>query len=184
MEEIDLRRIINTIKDGGITAYEISKNTPLSEAGINKILSGLSTNPRKTTLLVLQDYLFGSREEKHNNKQMVDQLKEINAQRKIQGLTWEDLAKGLPITGNALRMALVDRKNVQPEYLSIIRQNLNTLNIQEKTLETLMGNVQIEESKIPDYIVENEDRLMTNNTFRLWLTTKIQEGVIKTLKNN
>ncbi len=177
MGKIDLQEIIKGIKDNGITAYEISKNTPLSEVGINKILSGVSKNPRETTLLVLYDYLFGS-VEVNNNKQEVDQLKEINTQRKIQGLTWADLAKGLPITGNALRMAIVDRNKVQPEYLPIIKQNLN---IKEKTQVTLLENLQIEESNIPTYIIENEDKLMNNNTFRLWLTTKIQEGVIKSL---
>lgn len=55
---IELQKIIDEIKTRGLTAYEISKNTPLSEDGINKILSGASKNPRQTTLLVLQDYLF------------------------------------------------------------------------------------------------------------------------------
>lgn len=53
-----VNEIIKEIENRGLTAYEISKNTLLSEDGINKILRGDSKNPRKTTLLVLQDYLW------------------------------------------------------------------------------------------------------------------------------
>ena len=111
MQKIDLERIIKEIKLRGLTAYEISKALPLSEAGINKILSGTSGNPRESTLLLLQDYLFKEK----------------------------------------------DKKDV------------------------FLGNSQIIEHDIPSYIVENEEKLMGNQTFRLWLTTKIQEGVIKIL---
>lgn len=59
MGKINLERLVKDIKDRGLTAYEISKTTPLSEDGINKILRGDSKNPRQTTLLILQDYLEG-----------------------------------------------------------------------------------------------------------------------------
>lgn len=57
-EDYDIENIIKTIKDRGLTAYELSKKLPISEVGINKILNGTSQNPRKTTLQVLHNYLF------------------------------------------------------------------------------------------------------------------------------
>lgn len=57
MKSPNVEEVINMIKESGITAYEIAKNTPLSEVGINKILNGSSKNPRKSTLLVLYDYI-------------------------------------------------------------------------------------------------------------------------------
>ena len=69
MQNIDLDKIIIEIKNRGLTAYEISKALPLSEAGINKILSGTSEKPRKSTLLLLHNYLFG---EKNGKSEVVN----------------------------------------------------------------------------------------------------------------
>jgi len=55
-------------------------------------------------------------------------LEELIKLRKIKGLTWTDLAEGLPVTGEALRVA-VSRGKIQPEYYPIIEGNLN-LNIE------------------------------------------------------
>ena len=66
MDRIDLDVIIKEIKSRGLTAYEISKHTPLSEDGINKILSGASEKPRKSTLLILHEYLFKKEDKKEN----------------------------------------------------------------------------------------------------------------------
>ncbi len=54
---MEVKEIVKIIKDTGITAYEIAKNTVLTEVGINKILNGETVNPRKSTLLILEDYL-------------------------------------------------------------------------------------------------------------------------------
>lgn len=59
MVKPDLNRIIKEINTRELTAYEIAKHTPLSEDGINKILTGASKNPRTTTLLILHEFLFG-----------------------------------------------------------------------------------------------------------------------------
>lgn len=104
----------------------------------------------------------------------------IAKERKLKGLTWDDLAKGLPINGNALRMAIVERKKVHPEYLPIIRQNLNALNTQNTPKENL-GAEMIMEKEIPDYIIENEARLLENNAFRFWLKSKVLDEVNKIL---
>ena len=68
MEDIGLKRIINEIKNRGLTAYEISKDLPISEVGINKILNGQSKNPRRSTLILLRNYLFKEKEGTVENK--------------------------------------------------------------------------------------------------------------------
>ncbi|MBC8767170.1 helix-turn-helix transcriptional regulator [Arenibacter sp. BSSL-BM3] len=55
---MSLKSIIKEIKERGLTAYEIAKETPLTEAGINKILNGNSKNPHKGTIEILEKYLF------------------------------------------------------------------------------------------------------------------------------
>lgn len=59
MKQIDLDRIIDEIKKRGLTAYEMSKDLPLSEAGINKIINR-NSSPRQSTLQILHNYLFSS----------------------------------------------------------------------------------------------------------------------------
>ncbi|OHT44469.1 LexA family transcriptional regulator [Flavobacterium tructae] len=55
---MELKEIIDLIKKHNITAYEIAKNTLLTEVGINKILNGSSQNPRKSTLKMLEEFLI------------------------------------------------------------------------------------------------------------------------------
>ncbi|WP_081212074.1 helix-turn-helix domain-containing protein [Salegentibacter sediminis] len=54
-------------------------------------------------------------------------LKELAELRKIKGITWNDLANGLPVTGEGLRIAF-NRGKVQKEYLPIIEENLSLKN--------------------------------------------------------
>jgi len=54
---MELKEIVETIKNNNITAYEIAKSTLLTEVGINKILNGTSQNPRKSTLKMLEEYI-------------------------------------------------------------------------------------------------------------------------------
>lgn len=64
-----VQEIIDQINNKELTAYRISKETNLSEDGINKILSGKSKNPRKTTIQILSEYLSSDKEnEQLNNK--------------------------------------------------------------------------------------------------------------------
>ncbi|WP_025743074.1 helix-turn-helix domain-containing protein [Aquimarina pacifica] len=52
-----LDRIITAIKSLGLTGYEIGEKTPLSQVGVDKILSGTSTKPRETTVKALKELL-------------------------------------------------------------------------------------------------------------------------------
>jgi phage repressor protein C with HTH and peptisase S24 domain len=50
-------KIVKDIKSLGLTAYEIAKDTELTEVGINKIINGTSKNPREKTLEILENYI-------------------------------------------------------------------------------------------------------------------------------
>lgn len=70
---MDLDKIIDEIKSRGITAYKIAESTNLTEVGINKILSGKSKNPRKSTIQELANFLWptkqlGSQDDTFMNK--------------------------------------------------------------------------------------------------------------------
>ncbi len=58
-----LKKIIIYVEDNDISAYEIAKNTKLTEAGIGKILNKVSKNPREMTVDAIYNYLFA----KQNN---------------------------------------------------------------------------------------------------------------------
>ena len=54
---------------------------------------------------------------------MGNRLDHIRKAKKINGKTWDDLCKGLPINGNALRVAF-SRDSVDEDFLQIIEENL------------------------------------------------------------
>jgi len=56
MEEI-LDNIVKLVEKHNISAYSISKNTGISEAGIGKILNKKVKRPHKTTLETILNYL-------------------------------------------------------------------------------------------------------------------------------
>lgn len=81
---MELKEIVDTIKNNNITAYEIAKNTLLTEVGINKILNGTSLNPRKSTLKMLEEYITNYPNKIHNiqgsyeTKTKISEAKELN----------------------------------------------------------------------------------------------------------
>lgn len=58
-KEKKLQRIKDSIKAEKITAYEIAKNTTLSEVGIHKILNGSIKSPNGSTLNAITLFLTG-----------------------------------------------------------------------------------------------------------------------------
>ena len=56
-----LRIILDKIKELNVSAYEIAKNTSLTEAGIGKILNGSVKNPHENTLNSILNYLNESK---------------------------------------------------------------------------------------------------------------------------
>ena len=58
-----IEKIINHTQKNKIKAYEIAKNTKLTEAGVSKILKKSSKNPRDLTVDEIYNYLFKNKEE-------------------------------------------------------------------------------------------------------------------------
>jgi len=56
-KEQKLKRIREVCREHNVTAYEIYKNVPLTEAGALRILDGTSKNPHNTSLNAILDYL-------------------------------------------------------------------------------------------------------------------------------
>ncbi|WP_424493943.1 S24 family peptidase [Salinimicrobium sp. GXAS 041] len=61
----ELLEIRSLAKNKGVTAYDIAKNTTLTEAGVGKILNGVTKSPHKSTVIELLNYLrnFGEPKE-------------------------------------------------------------------------------------------------------------------------
>lgn len=55
-----LNYILNVIARKEITAYEIFKNTTITEAGVSKIIQGKTTNPNRRTVNEIYDYLYSA----------------------------------------------------------------------------------------------------------------------------
>lgn len=54
---MSVERIKSVIKQLGITGYEVEKKTDLTQVGVDKILNGSTTKPRKTTVDILVNFL-------------------------------------------------------------------------------------------------------------------------------
>jgi len=56
-DEQILKIILETTAEMGITAYDISKNTSISDQAVHKILTGKTSKPRRKNLLEILKYL-------------------------------------------------------------------------------------------------------------------------------
>ncbi|WP_281225401.1 hypothetical protein [Flavobacterium aquiphilum] len=52
-----LNIILKKVKELDLTAYDIAKNTPLTEAGIIRIINGTSKNPQENSLNTILEFL-------------------------------------------------------------------------------------------------------------------------------
>ncbi len=62
-KEEKLQKIIDYVEKNDVSAYEIAKNTKLTEAGIGKILNKKSKQPREITVDEIYKYLFFTKQE-------------------------------------------------------------------------------------------------------------------------
>lgn len=91
---MELTKIIQEIKNRGLTAYEIAKETSLTEVGINKILNGQSKRPHKGTIDILSDYLYKTNSPttgivgERNTHYLVNK----DVEKKFHGITNEEIA--------------------------------------------------------------------------------------------
>ncbi len=99
---------------------------------------------------------------------------------KNEGISVDEIAQKLgvakstiyySINKNALSLKLHKAlKNIYPNYL-------DNLGDESLSLE------EYDPVKVGDYIVDNEEEMMKVDKFRLWLQTKVQDGVIEVLKH-
>ena len=132
MKKLDLQDIINEIKHRNLTAYEISKDLPISEVGINKILNGQSKNPRESTLILLRNYLFKEKEIENKENPPTYGIEDIVAKRVIDLMDdrWKNSEKYNEII--VLRLAKqTEKMELMQIYLERMRQTLEQF---EKTL--------------------------------------------------
>lgn len=83
---------------------------------------------------------------------MID-INEISRTRKLKGITWNELAKGLPVTGEALRIA-IKRGSIQQEYLPQIMANLGQQNQQNDIKEETVKKAESIEELIAQRVSE------------------------------
>lgn len=77
----EINEIKALVKSKGVTAYDIAKNTTLTEAGIGKILNGVTKSPHLTTVREILNYLHNyegdktGKAEKGNETEAGDEIK-------------------------------------------------------------------------------------------------------------
>jgi transcriptional regulator with XRE-family HTH domain len=116
----------------------------------------------------------------------------INDLRERERLTYKELALILGMTdrgvANALKNRTLSLSKIEKiaahfDKESELKRSLGSkANLEEsEPLEEELPDGLIAIREIPEYIVKNEKTLVKNQIFRLWLKTKVQDGVIKIL---
>ena len=110
-------------------------------------------------------------------------LQKIIIERKKLGLTWDNLAEGLPIAGNSLRTAF-KRGKVDQVYLNHVKDVIeNYKNVQGNAQEVLS---KVEESFIleglADDVIKNHIKMLHTERYNNWFEVQCQKRVIAILK--
>ncbi|WP_438710274.1 hypothetical protein ACSTS3_14485 [Aquimarina muelleri] len=101
---------------------------------------------------------------------------------KGEGILIDDVAKNLGVAKSTLYYSINKNelshklrkslKAVYPKYYSLIDQEIEN----EKRSKN-----ENELDYIAEFVIKNEEKLLANSKFKLWLKTKVQEGVIEVL---
>lgn len=161
----DLKRILNEIERRKLTANQISKQIPISEVGINRLIKGKSKNPQRSTILLLKKFLFSEGQDS-----LIDYSEIISKAKNHLNIKWTHLAEYVPMDSNALRVA-VSRGALKRIYFDLLLENslVNRFfeefkkenNIQYKPQFTRTNNIERKENEqlitnSNDNEVENE----------------------------
>ena len=92
----NLEEILEEIEKRGLTAYKISQETTLTEAGLGKIINRITKKPNKATLDILKSYLTNYnantdsliKKEEFNNKVLISSDKTIDVLKNNNGNTY------------------------------------------------------------------------------------------------
>lgn len=113
-----LKIIKDKIKELNISAYEIEKNTSLTEAGIGKILNGTVKNPHENTLNSIIEYLNKSKFNDNYNEiiHIIEEPKQKNIKSKNEAI--EELKNCLEernkLTKEIIKLQILLNKNKIP----------------------------------------------------------------------
>ena len=113
-----LKIILKKIKELNISAYEIAKNTSLTEAGIGKILNGSVKNPHENTLNSILEYLNNSKFKENFEEiiHIIEEPKQKNIKSKIEAI--EELKNCLEernrLTKEIIKLQILLSKNNIP----------------------------------------------------------------------
>lgn len=113
-----LKIILEKIKELNISAYEIAKNTSLTEAGIGKILNGSVKNPHENTLNSILEYLNNSKFKENFEEiiHIIEEPKQKNIKSKIEAI--EELKNCLEernrLTKEIIKLQILLNKNKIP----------------------------------------------------------------------
>lgn len=63
-----LEFVLQKIQELGISAYEISNNSKITEAGVSRIIKGIAKNPHESSIDIILEYLEKRNKTSENNK--------------------------------------------------------------------------------------------------------------------
>lgn len=63
-----LEIVLQKIQELGISAYEISNNSKITEAGVARIIKGIAKNPHESSIDIILEYLEKRNKTGENNK--------------------------------------------------------------------------------------------------------------------
>ena len=110
-------------------------------------------------------------------------LKKIIIERKKLGLTWDFLAKGLPIAGNSLRTAF-KRESVDQVYLNHVSAVIEKYKNAQGNPSEVVTKVEEElilETLASD-VIKNHHNLLQVEIYGLWFEVESQKRAIQILK--
>jgi len=110
-------------------------------------------------------------------------LKKIIIERKKLGLTWDFLAKDLPIAGNSLRTAF-KRESVDQIYLNhvsaVIEKYKNAQGNRQEVVVKIDEELFLE--RLASDVIKNHHKLLQIEVYGLWFEVESQKKAIQILK--
>jgi predicted transcriptional regulator len=110
-------------------------------------------------------------------------LQKIIIERKKLGLTWGDLAVGLPIAGNSLRIAF-KRGKVDQVYLNHVKDIIETYKKEKGNVQEVLSSMEdtLVLEGLADDVIKNHEKMLQTERYSNWFEVQCQKRVIEILK--
>tara|TARA_B110000093_G_scaffold14905_1_gene13828 strand:+ start:684 stop:1022 length:339 start_codon:yes stop_codon:yes gene_type:complete len=110
-------------------------------------------------------------------------LQKIIIERKKLGLTWGDLAVGLPIAGNSLRIAF-KRGKVDQVYLNHVKDIIETYKKEKGNVQEVLSSMEdtLVLEGLSDDVIKNHEKMLQTERYSNWFEVQCQKRVIEILK--